>query len=587
MVIGTSQLSLSPGRQVLGALALILGVCFGGRAATLTGSFTPIAAGTEADLTLTGKLDWVHWGLGADHAIDRKASVAPLISDFSIVSMNVASNPMSFATSYWLDDPSSGTCSWSDGNPTISATNTYSRVLAYSYPTLGGCGFKLTLPADTTTRTLTLYVGTISSLGELRATLTGTAGYSPTAVGSNVNGFFTISYAANSANQTMTVTWTLPVSQTSGYVTLQAAAVTAPGANNPPFATLSEPTTDSMIFGPANIPISASAQDFDGTVTNVAFYANATLLGHSANNPYGLTWSNAPLGHYLLTAVAADNAGTSRSSVPVEIYVYGTNGSQICSVSSNPPPAIDLTAEGTLDWVHWGLVTNTSVDRKANVTAQISNFTPIGNGTAQRYTDNYSAFAWSDGTPTVATNGTTTGVFIYGPTNGFALTLPADTTQRTARFYVGNYAAHSHFAAYLSDFSAKPYVDTSLNDVSWNNEYGSYEITYRAASSGQQLNIAYRPQDLYDTVYGNVTLQSVTLQSDLPPVTILNPRRLGGDFVMSFNTLSSHSYSVQYCDELPAPAWINLTTIPGDGSLLTVTNYNLAGRQRFYRVETQ
>ena len=35
---------------------------------------------------------------------------------------------------------------------------------------------------------------------------------------------------------------------------------------------------------------------------------------------------------------------------------------------------INLTAEGEIDWVHWGLYTETSLDRKAGVVPQISDF---------------------------------------------------------------------------------------------------------------------------------------------------------------------------------------------------------------------
>ena len=38
---------------------------------------------------------------------------------------------------------------------------------------------------------------------------------------------------------------------------------------------------------------------------------------------------------------------------------------------------VDLTAEGRLDWVHWGLITDSSLDRKAGVTPQIPDFIPI------------------------------------------------------------------------------------------------------------------------------------------------------------------------------------------------------------------
>src|SRR5258708_15554674 len=41
---------------------------------------------------------------------------------------------------------------------------------------------------------------------------------------------------------------------------------------------------------------------------------------------------------------------------------------------------VNLTAEGALDWVHWGLYMDTSVTRKAGVTNQISDFSVVGKG---------------------------------------------------------------------------------------------------------------------------------------------------------------------------------------------------------------
>jgi hypothetical protein len=346
-----------------------------------------------------------------------------------------------------------------------------------------------------------------------------------------------------------------------------------------------------MYAVPTDVVLEASAQDFDGIVTNVSFYANAVKLGEQAStsNPYRLTWSNAPLGRHVLTAVATDNAGVSRASIPVEVFVHATSGSQTNSLAF-APPTVDLTTEGAADWVHWGLTTNTSVDRKNGVPAQISNFTPVGPAAVQRYADNFTAFAWTDGMPTSATPGTTSGVFITGLSNGFALTAPADSNSRKLRIYVGAYAVRGQLLAYLSDFSARPYIDTSINDISWDNEYAVYQIDYRAASAGQQLKVEYRSLNLLDPVYGNVTLQAATLQGgaqSVPPVEIRNPAIIGNDFMLSFNTVTSRSYTVQYCDQLPAPVWTNLTVISGDGSLVTVTNFNAASGQRYYRVETQ
>src|ERR1044071_445644 len=89
-------------------------------AATLTGAFSPLAPGSSVDLTLDGKLDWVHWGLGGDYKVNRKASVTPLISNFTLISQNVTNNPLSFSSPYWLEDTNSSSCSWSDGNPVTS-----------------------------------------------------------------------------------------------------------------------------------------------------------------------------------------------------------------------------------------------------------------------------------------------------------------------------------------------------------------------------------------------------------------------------------------------------------------------------------
>src|ERR1041384_8212482 len=98
---------------------------------------------------------------------------------------------------------------------------------------------------------------------------------------------------------------------------------------------------------------------------------------------------------------------------------------------------VNLTEEGPLDWVHWGLEADTSVNRKASVTPKISNYTVLYNTNtsyqaAYRYADNYNSYTWSDGFPTESVTGTTTGVYVLRPfaatdVNGFQFTVPAGT----------------------------------------------------------------------------------------------------------------------------------------------------------------
>ena len=67
---------------------------------------------------------------------------------------------------------------------------------------------------------------------------------------------------------------------------------------------------------------------------------------------------------------------------------------------------------------------------------------------------------------------------------------------------------------------------------------------------------------------------------------IMNATRLGNDFVLSFYTQAGQDYTVEHSASLPPLSWSNLIVVPGNGTLVTVTNYNAPAGQRFYRVRT-
>jgi hypothetical protein len=119
--------------------------------------------------------------------------------------------------------------------------------------------------------------------------------------------------------------------------------------NLPPRVCITKPHNGEAILGPTNINICATAVDPDnGTVTQVQFFAGTKSLGVVTNVPtiyitnkhgvfpikntsYCLTWTNASLGDYVLTAVATDNDGAMTTSEPVDI-----------SVVTNLPPRVRL-----------------------------------------------------------------------------------------------------------------------------------------------------------------------------------------------------------------------------------------------------
>ena len=500
-------------------------------AATLTGTFGSLQSGQVVNLSAAGSLDWVHWGLYTSTSVDRKAGVTPLIGNFTTLSSGGDSNAYVYAYQY-SDNPNGYT--WSDGAPTASVTNTTTGVWAYGFPPPPiGTGFEITVPADTTVRTLKVYVGVFDASGGFDAFLNDGSGlaYTDSSLSSfrgTGNGVYTLQYAANSSGQTLTIRWTVLLSPSpNGNATLQSAALSGVGANNPPVVSITSPAENATFTAPANITITANASDLDGAISKVEFFDGATKLGQSTSSPYILNWNNASLGYHVLTAVATDTNADFSSSMPVEIFVNGSGGS-LTGSRAVPTNRVNLTLEGTSDWAHWGLDSETSFDHKNGVAQQISDFTVLGTNSVQRLSDNFTAYSWADGTPTPNATNSTTGVFIYGVTNGFQIQAPADTTPRRLKVYVGLYGARGNFQAYLSDFSARAYTDTTLTNV-FDNSYAVYTLDYSAASAGQSLIVEFKSFTLYDFDFGNVTLQAATLLgtnsvTDVPPnVNIASP----------------------------------------------------------------
>jgi subtilisin family serine protease/predicted Rdx family selenoprotein len=97
--------------------------------------------------------------------------------------------------------------------------------------------------------------------------------------------------------------------------------VSVAGANTPPSVTVTEPFAGASFTWPTTVAMKATAGDSDGTVTQVSFYAGATLLGTDTTAPYTFTWNNPLPGSYALTAVATDNSGASATSGAIAIQV--------------------------------------------------------------------------------------------------------------------------------------------------------------------------------------------------------------------------------------------------------------------------
>jgi len=107
---------------------------------------------------------------------------------------------------------------------------------------------------------------------------------------------------------------------------------TPAAANVAPTVAITSPTNGAAFTSPANITITASASDSDGSVTNVSFFDGSTLLGGTNNAPYALPVV-LTTGSHALTAVAKDNLGLATTSAVANVSVS----------AANVPPSVTIT----------------------------------------------------------------------------------------------------------------------------------------------------------------------------------------------------------------------------------------------------
>ncbi|BCM94271.1 hypothetical protein IAD21_06174 [Abditibacteriota bacterium] len=208
------------------------------------------------------------------------------------------------------------------------------------------------------------------------------------------------------------------------------------------------------------------------------------------------------------------NNATERTLVvgePAPSYIIG---------SSDPRPgAANLTQEGTLDWVHFGLENKDSINRKANVAPLISVLQPYGDGYLDRQPGHPTSANWSDGTPTREVRDTHTSLWWNGRGHGERFTLPADTTERAARIYVAGLNGGAVLKAHLSDASAPNYVSTVWDGILSPSVYmldggwsAVYTLRYKASKPDQKLEVSFEISNEKNSYSAQGQLQAITLR---------------------------------------------------------------------------
>jgi hypothetical protein len=457
-------------------------------AAVTSGSLVGSAstAASSYNLTTLGTSDWIHWGVGGSYSgSDHKATGNSQISTFY-------ANATGSYGGYL--DPSRGV-SWSDGTPVASAAAEDGYVWANNGI---GAGFTFTAPADSTTRTLYIYLGGYSSGSTLTAQLTdgSAANYSVSFSGSGIyNDLVAITYKASLSNQQILITYdkSQNINGTSGSTDLIAAWLTGAAASSAPTIT-TNPTSQTVTAGQAATFTAAASGNPTPTVqwfVAAAGSSNFTAISGATSTTLSLSAVTAAQSGNQYEAVFSNGVGASATTAPATLTVNAAStAGSLTGTASTAAASYNLTPLGTTDWAHWGVGgTYGAFDHKASGNSQISNVTALGSGAYGGYHDASRSLTWNDGTPLASDTADSGYIWANDAIGaGYSFTAPADTTTRTIYVYVGGYSSGSTLTAHLSDSSASDY-SISLSGSGIYNDIVA--ITYKAGSANQKLTISY------------------------------------------------------------------------------------------------
>ncbi len=388
------------------------------------------------------------------------------------------------------------TASSTSGTSTVTATTGYftgSCVITVSaLPAIAAPASASPTPVTAKTTTATVlgeYVGGESSL-TYTWSATGPAAVAFSANGTNASKSTVATFAAAGA-YVLTVTVADPSNQTatsSVNVTVNATPEKAYISPSP-----------GKVNANAQLQMLGAAKDqFGNLITNPPLLW-AVTSGGGTINASGVYTAPATTGTAMVTVTSGAFSATSSISI-----LNGALGELSGSVANPGPLSVNLTTEGTTDWIHWGSGVP-GVNHKSTGGSKISGYTLIGSNTPTILLTDPRSCSWSDGTPTASASNNKGGLSLAGVGSGFSFTAPADLSLRTLTVYVGGKGEGGQLTAHISDGSSPDYVNVQpLNKNQWD---AAYTITYEAASAGQTIQISW----VQNTGTGTISLTAADL----------------------------------------------------------------------------
>jgi hypothetical protein len=501
----------------------------------------------SVDFTALGVDNWSQWGVNAadtNQFLTRKAGVTDSIGPYlALDGTSFPENANSFdddGTAFnWSGDSGDPVPNGTDETAGVYLTNT--SLLNVPTDADGYPGIRLTVPADTSEKTVKVYLAVQSGTATFRAFLSddsdpGTNDGSALSFEEDIEAnsgtkfqVVTLNFGAESdTGKLLTIEYVLKSVVGSGNITLQAitleAARVATLTINLPGGTITDttPIVLETATPKAAIKYTADASDPKNSSSSMVYTA-----------PFITLDSNATV--QTVRAIAILPGFVDSDEISAQFLVNSSLGASLYGSVSDSPVSVDFTALGVDNWSQWGVNaadTNQFLTRKAGVTDSIGPYLAL-DGTsfpenANSFDDDGTAFNWSGDSGDPVPNGTdeTAGVYLTNtsllnvPTDadgypGIRLTVPADTSEKTVKVYLAVQSGTATFRAFLSDDSDPGTNDGSAlsfeEDIEANSgtKFQVVTLNFGAVSdTGKLLTIEYV---LKSVVGGNITLQAITL----------------------------------------------------------------------------
>lgn len=242
----------------------------------------------------------------------------------------------------------------------------------------------------------------------------------------------------------------------------------------------------------------------------------------------GGPWRPTP-GVHVLTVRINDRCAIPESDFANNVLARSINVGPapvgLLTYAADPAPLdVDLSAEGQLDWMHFGGPAGQAACRKAGA-HQLGSLLIVGHGpmgaadqdvrhpTVQPLPGDIIRFNWTGGEPPQTQASTSAMMWVAGRAQGWKLTAPASTEPRRLRIYVAAFNALGRLNAALSDGSSPP-IRTSLYCLDHGPLREMLSFDYRTATPGQTLTITWTlaaegPADAHPLRLGAATLAQI------------------------------------------------------------------------------